>query len=149
MGDVLTLPLPFARNSDTSRDAADSMRGHAADVRARVFDYIAACGLDGATADEVLVALRLSHQTGSARVSELARDGVIVDSLMRRRTRSGRAAVVYKPSPSGTPEGARPSRPSRVVIGTALAELKALLAGREPGAALRAVSEWLVSEVRR
>lgn len=49
----------------------------------------------GATCDEVLVALDLPHQTGSPRFQELAKAGCLVATDKRRRTRSGKTAVVH------------------------------------------------------
>src|SRR5215467_13043603 len=63
-------------------------------------------GLDGATSDEVEAALNLSHQTCSARFTDLKRDGVIIeikklqhDGLLRdesptRLTKRGKPAAV-------------------------------------------------------
>ena len=52
----------------------------------------------GRTADELIVELDRGHATVSARVNELANAGWIVDSGIRRKTRSGRDAVVWKAS---------------------------------------------------
>jgi hypothetical protein len=49
----------------------------------------------GRTADELIVELNRGHATVSARVNELANAGWIVDSGIRRKTRSGREAVVW------------------------------------------------------
>jgi hypothetical protein len=49
----------------------------------------------GRTADELIVELDRGHATVSARVNELANAGWIVDSGIRRKTRSGRDAVVW------------------------------------------------------
>lgn len=48
----------------------------------------------GATCDEIETETGLSHQTVSARVTELKRAGWVVDSGRRRPTRSGRSAAV-------------------------------------------------------
>ena len=86
---------PHVAGSDTSKAAAESMRGRAQTDHARVLDFITEQGVEGATADEVLVALALTHQNGSARVSTLASLRQIEDSGARRKTRSGRMAAVY------------------------------------------------------
>lgn len=78
---------------DTSVAAAQSIAGGAEQLRARVLAEIATRG--GATCDEVEVALDLRHQTASARVNELAEEGKIADSGARRKTRSGREAIVW------------------------------------------------------
>lgn len=49
----------------------------------------------GATCDEIEVRLDMPHQTASARVNELHNWRYIRDSDFRRRTRSGRKAVVW------------------------------------------------------
>lgn len=60
-----------------------------------VFDYIDSTGTRGTTCDEAEAALRMRHQTCSARFSTLAKKGKIVDSGKRRLTRSGRRAIVW------------------------------------------------------
>jgi response regulator of citrate/malate metabolism len=64
--------------------------------RRRVQDHIERCA-DGATCDEVELRLGISHQTCSARITELKRDeqiGWIKGD--RRATRTGRSAQVYR-----------------------------------------------------
>jgi hypothetical protein len=86
-------PPPAVRDSPTSVAAGESMAGSAALIRSRVLAYI--YGHYGATCDECEVGLGLRHQTASARCTELCRMGLIVDSGITRKTRSGRAAVVW------------------------------------------------------
>lgn len=84
--------------TDTSVAAAKShTEENTKTLRARVYVYVAARSIDGAgvTSDEAEAALRLSHQTCSARFNELRNAGLIVDSGNRRATRSGRKAAVY------------------------------------------------------
>lgn len=83
--------------TDTSREAARSMEYLAPRDRARVLAHIRHCG--GCTCDEVEAALRLSHQTASARINDLLRSEDIHDSGGRRVTRSGRKARVYVVGP--------------------------------------------------
>jgi len=85
----------YVRGSDTSEAAAVSVDESTPYLRGRVLDYISARGVEGATCDEVEGALDMRHQTASPRVNELAGRGAIVDSGRRRKTRSGRNAVVY------------------------------------------------------
>ena len=85
---------PFVRYSDTSEEAADSIEYDTSRLRVIVFRFIQARQL-GATCDECEVALDMRHQTASARVRELYLRGVITDSGLRRKTRSGRNAVVW------------------------------------------------------
>lgn len=85
---------PHVRWSDTSAAAALSMVGETSRIRRRVLWYVAGC-TQGATCDEVEVALDLRHQTASARIRELVLLGCLEDTHQRRRTRSGRTAVVW------------------------------------------------------
>lgn len=54
--------------------------------------YAFPCGM---TCDAVEAASGMSHQTCSARITELVTEGRIRDTGERRKTRSGRAARVY------------------------------------------------------
>jgi len=87
---------PYVKNSDTSKDAADSILLNSKTLRAMVFAYIK--GTNGSTCDEVEAALEMRHQTASARIRELAEAGYITDKGGRRHTRSGRLAVVWVPT---------------------------------------------------
>lgn len=86
--------VPHVRGSETSKAAAESMRGHAQSIEERVMAYIEERGEHGATCDEVEIDLNLSHQTASARFSKLKRVGRIVATGKKRKTRSGRGANV-------------------------------------------------------
>lgn len=78
-----------------SVEAHESIRGEAKRVaRARVYNYVHAQGLDGAICDEAEIALSMSHQSCSARFSDLKRDDMIVETNQQRLTRSGRYATV-------------------------------------------------------
>lgn len=84
------------RGSDTSEAAADSLdETSLSRLRRKVHTFIAAQS-DGATCDEVEIALDLRHQTASARVRELVLTGFIEDTGQRRLTSSGRPARVYQ-----------------------------------------------------
>lgn len=87
------LPL-FARGSDTSKEAAESIAKDTGRLRLLVLEEIrdAAGGL---TCDEIEIRLELTHQTCSPRVNELMRSGRIRDSGVRRKTRGGRNAAVW------------------------------------------------------
>lgn len=63
-------------------------------MRLRIFQLIRARGTVGATCDELEALLGFSHQTCSARCSELKRDGWVKPNGTRRRTRSGATAKV-------------------------------------------------------
>lgn len=92
MGGLTATGVPYSDNF-TSQDAAESI--DAASIRFRVFGVIAGQGLNGATCDEVEIALTLAHQTVSARFWELVRKQQIFPTWATRLTRSGRRARVY------------------------------------------------------
>lgn len=79
--------------SETSREAAQSIRGCAGKLAAQVLAEIVR--LNGATCDEIEVSLSMKHQTASARMRELALAKQIVESGEKRLTRSNRNAVVW------------------------------------------------------
>ncbi len=86
---------PYAAGSDTSKEAAESMVPNAGTLRRKVLELIAS-SKDGLTCDEIEVRTGLAHQTASARVWELHTSRQIIDSGMRRVTRRGRRAAVWK-----------------------------------------------------
>lgn len=83
----------------TSIAAAESMRPHAAAIRQRVFDFIQSRGHFGSTCDECEMAMDLSHQCCSARITDLHAPRIgparLIDSGRTRPTRSGRQATVW------------------------------------------------------
>ena len=88
-------PLPFVRESATSRAAAESMLIRAPTDEGSVWRYLLWEAERGATDDEIEIQLDLLHQTASARRRGLVRKKVVVDSGMTRKTRSGRSAIVW------------------------------------------------------
>jgi hypothetical protein len=69
--------------------------------RALILEALGAAGLRGETCDALEVALGMTHQTASARCSDLLRDGMIVRKLVpgpkkyeKRPTRTGSPAAV-------------------------------------------------------
>lgn len=87
--------------ADTSVTAYDSVRDSLPSARQEVFDAVRDTGMDGATCDEVEHDRGKSHQTCSARFSELKQAGLIVCNGRRRPTRSGCTARVYVASTPG------------------------------------------------
>jgi predicted ArsR family transcriptional regulator len=85
---------PHQKHSETSKDAAVSVMNSVATIRARIYALIKATG--GRTRDECEVELRLAMQTVSPRFCELAKMGLIEDGGIRRETRRGRKAVVWR-----------------------------------------------------
>ncbi len=86
---------PYVAGSDTSQSAAESITSDLGRLEALVYKIIASAGLEGRTDDELEVATQLAHQTISARRRTLVLKGRVCDSGHRRRTRSGRKAVVW------------------------------------------------------
>ena len=86
---------PFQKHSDTSREAADSMKPTAATLREAVFNYLFGRGGDGATDEEVQDDLNMPGNTERPRRRELQEAGKVRDSGMRRATKTGRQAVVW------------------------------------------------------
>lgn len=84
----------FHGGNPESVEAHDSIKNIKAKMRARVLATIRQRGVRGMTSDEAEVALGLSHQSVSARFTELKAEGSIVPSGERRATRSGRNAAV-------------------------------------------------------
>ena len=64
-------------------------------LQAKVLDYIRACGLHGATDDEIQFALDLGAQTQTPRRYELAERKFIKKNGRQRLTRKGRFADVW------------------------------------------------------
>lgn len=89
-------PYPPFNATDTSQAAAATVAPDTATMRAHVEQCVQRSGPYGLTCDDVEQRLGLRHQTASARLWELHHKlGVIADSGRRRRTASGRLAIVY------------------------------------------------------
>jgi DNA-binding MarR family transcriptional regulator len=79
---------------ETSRAAYQSLDPETVERnRLRILTYIGVHG--GATCDEIEVALGLLHQSASALIRRLVKQGSLRDTGQRRTTRSGRAAIVW------------------------------------------------------
>jgi DNA-binding MarR family transcriptional regulator len=61
--------------------------------RLRILKFVAE--QDGATCDEIEAATGMKHQSASALITRLSRQGRLRDTGERRLTRSGRAATVW------------------------------------------------------
>jgi predicted transcriptional regulator len=101
---VREIPGVPHNGTPTSIMAAEVARFKAGSVALKVLTLIRQKGPRGATADEVLVEMSLDHQTGSARVSGLAKSGLILPSGEKRPTRRGCQAAVYV-TPDNMPPG--------------------------------------------
>lgn len=87
--------VPFVSGSDTSKAAAESMGSHVSKMLAQIRALIDTYGTQGLTCDEIEVIFSAKHQTISARIKDLKDRALIVDSGLRRLTRSHRRACVY------------------------------------------------------
>ena len=97
----LTLQPPSVRDSRTSAQAADGIRGAANALRQRVLDLLRTTiargtdGLLGLTDEEMQGLLDMNPSTQRPRRSELVALGLVMDSGRTRPTRSGRQATVW------------------------------------------------------
>ncbi len=87
---------PYVKGSDTSEEAAESIKPSVSETEARVLAYIRGCGAFGVTDDQLEVAMGMRHQTASARRRGLVLKDLIYDAGERRKTRSGRKATVWR-----------------------------------------------------
>jgi hypothetical protein len=78
--------------TDTSREAYAAIKPKARRMRDMIYDLIEATM---ATCEQVEEWTGWPHQTVSARLRELSLEGRVVDTGFRRKTRSGRNAIVY------------------------------------------------------
>lgn len=88
-------PEPPHNGSATSREAAEEIEPTAATLRAKVFDFIKKHGSNGATDQEIQIALQMQGNTQRPRRKELEEAGLITDSGETRKTTSGRSAIVW------------------------------------------------------
>ena len=88
-------------DADTSRAAAKAIVPHLERLEARVLDYLRSQGDFGATAEQIGESLNMAGSTVRPRLVALRaqranRGPLVCDSGKRRRTRSGRAAIVWE-----------------------------------------------------
>jgi hypothetical protein len=125
------MTAPYVKNSDTSIAAAASLPEPAlARLEAQVFAVVQKWKAHGVTDDELEIETGLSHQTVSARRRGLVQKGRIVDSGLRRQTRSGRKASVWIPGRGAVEAGTaigRVPRPSNEVLRWGAQEIRAIL----------------------
>jgi|GEM_PF-632815 len=86
---------PHQAGSDTSRDAAEAIEPDVSSLRGKVLSYIRSRGREGATDKEIQAALNMSVSTEVPRRRELVLKGLVADSGWRRKTKTGRPAVVW------------------------------------------------------
>ena len=85
--------MPPSSNSTTSKEAAKEIEPHVPNLREIV--YMIYSRPDGATDEQVCIATGLSGNTVRPRRSEILAAGRIKDSGERRKTMSGRNAIVW------------------------------------------------------
>lgn len=84
--------------TDTSREAGEKAKPNSGKQRELIHFWVKWAGKSeakGMTADELSMLLELPAQSVSARINGLHKDGHIMDSGERRRTRYGRNAIVW------------------------------------------------------
>jgi CRP-like cAMP-binding protein len=89
---------PGHQGTDTSIAAADSIADSLGRLQAMSLAAIREASLSvpvGLTAEELAARLNMPRETVQPRTSELRRKGKIVDSDIRRRNASGKAAIVW------------------------------------------------------
>ena len=92
--DGMTRP-PCQGHSVTSRAAAKEISKPSATLKERVLDRIIGCGMFGCTDEEIQISLEMNPSTQRPRRIDLVRCGQVEDSGLKRKTRSGRNAVVW------------------------------------------------------
>lgn len=88
-------PPPFVKGSDTSRQAAKAIKPDTSDLRAKVFACVKDAGSSGRTDEEIQTILGMDGSTERPRRRELQLAGRIRETLMKRKTTTGRLAVVW------------------------------------------------------
>lgn len=101
------LPLfsqpPAQAHSPTSQAAARQIRPDASRLRGRVLGLLLERGEQGATDEELQLALSMNPSTERPRRIELVEAGAVRDSGRTRPTRSGRKAVVWQAAEAKSP----------------------------------------------
>jgi hypothetical protein len=90
---TLWKPALAVEDSGTSKDAARKIERPRTALRIRVYEFIAQSG--GVTDEEIQIALDMNPSTERPRRVELVEANLVRDSSTRRRTKSGRWAVVW------------------------------------------------------
>jgi len=96
--------VPTYNQVETSRDSRDLLDRKKNEYRRKIFEEIKRHG--GMTCDELEISMELRHQTASCFIRVLTKEGLLRATDERRRTRTGRGAIVWKvvePPPAGPP----------------------------------------------
>lgn len=98
--DTINTYIATHNGTPTSIAASASIIGSVGQQRRTVFEFVVSRGSTGATCDEIEDALGMSHQSASARLNDLSASPKLPKLLDigpdTRKTRSGRAAMVYR-----------------------------------------------------
>ena len=89
----MEIAAPFQNHSATSKEAARSIAGKIGPMEREILMLFASAPGMGFTDDELID--RLGTQSARPRRIYLTRMGVLMDSSLTRKTRSGRRAVVW------------------------------------------------------
>lgn len=88
-------PEPPHNGTETSRAAAEQIKPNADTLRARVLEYLQSQP-DGATDEQMQLALGMAGNTQRPRRQELEKMGLVRATDRTRATRSGRQATVWE-----------------------------------------------------
>ena len=77
---------------ETSLQALESIKEHTPTLLQVIWVEIRD---NTATCEEIETRLNIKHQTASARINDLIKKGLVHDSSFRRKTKSGRNAIVW------------------------------------------------------
>ncbi len=86
---------PGHRGIDTSIAAAEALASKCGRLQKLTLQAISDAGIAGLTADECAERLSSDRWSIQPRTSELRRKGLVIDSGMRRRNATGKAAIVW------------------------------------------------------
>lgn len=90
---------PYQRKSATSREAAIAIAPHAPTQAARVWEYVLSRGVEGATREEIALALHIKEASSTARVAELIESGELAATGNKRLTATGHNAYIVVARP--------------------------------------------------
>ena len=109
--------MTFAETTAAAQRSIDASRAGSTDRR--ILDELRKRGERGGTDEELQLALSLGGNSQRPRRVALAKAGKVIDSRRRRRTSSGRAAIIWILSRYTTPDhmprqaGSPPTKPKR------------------------------------
>ena len=86
---------PVQAHSETSREAGEQAKPIAAKLREQVYEFLRS-NTCGCTDEEIQIGLGMNPNTQRPRRIELVRAGLVRDSGIKRKTNSGRDAVVWE-----------------------------------------------------